>query len=619
VVTPHDLLTLFDPAKPFASKAAITSAAMRFNAEQLRALIVELAESPDKQLQYGVLPALMARWAELDPRGLLELAFAEGTNPSLRGWLIGYGFAELTRTSPEDARDFALRTDTDGDNERKEVLRSMFAVLAETDPTLALRWLDDRSLVPEKDYEEAAGRFYGEWAERDPVAAGASVLEHPSEWAVTTVAEIWVMVDPEAVAAWGLKLESPEQRGNTLEEIIRATGEKDGGAFAMSLLDSFFPGEVAGHSLGMLGRAVFGHDVDKGLAWIATLESDMERYNVGINTADTIASEHPERLGDYLAAFQTDRTRRGIIERLAGSWGRRDADAAVAWARTLEAGADREAALFKLVELRPELIGELGNPEAVHHNDTAKLARSMNATNGIAATQQWIDGLPTASQRNAAWAALLPAWTSDPLRAIEFLNNVAPSRPEVAELQRRGRIGRFVGEWGKVDPAAAGAWAAENGFRTEANELQSRAVIEMLATGDHELAAVQLIGHLDALAQISDDLPNHTSGFNSATSRISRHWARRDPAAAGVWALSIESGAQRLIAARGVAAAWAEFAPQDSLEWGLALEQGHVRETALRSTFDSWADIDPDGARSALDAAAVSVAERAAILEDLAE
>lgn len=151
----QDLLGSYDLARPLESKALAYSKISGLDAPALKEMVTTISAHPDAKVREALLAVLVERWALLAPRAVVQLAVNGEAEDAARVLMLKRGFLELARVDPTEARKFALLAK--GDLRVDEVLEPMFAALAETDPQLALSWLSDRELIPQKDLDQTSG------------------------------------------------------------------------------------------------------------------------------------------------------------------------------------------------------------------------------------------------------------------------------------------------------------------------------------------------------------------------------------------------------------------------------------------------------------------------------
>ncbi|HWB04251.1 MAG TPA: sigma-70 family RNA polymerase sigma factor [Verrucomicrobiales bacterium] len=180
--------------------------------------------------------------------------------------------------------------------------------------------------------------------------------------------------------------------------------------------------------------------------------------------------------------------------------------------------------------------------------------------------------------RRAFRSALLAEWAAvDPAGAFQNL----------LTQKQADHAAQLIGEWLKLQPAAAAAFLSANtkGFESGAAVLLG----DIAKAAPQELAAI--VQQLKA-----------PSRWDTRVTDAFATYAMKDIAAARAAAESV-TGVSRLQALSGVASGWAESNGPAALAWSRTLPEGPERDGALQNTLMGWAKSDPMAALDNVDAA----------------
>ena len=193
-------------ANPLLQFQSLPAAISRIGPEDIRAA-VEFAmrqAMSSSQGGYVVIPLLMARWAEFDPRGAAEFAltgFAMDTRSGERQGALAAAVSEWVRKDPAAAKAWALALP--GDKDRMVASFVLALGLTDVEPISALAYI--RSL-PADQTREISFHFFEVWSRRDPVLASQQALALPvgaeKDATLAAVAAVWAQKEPRAAIKW---------------------------------------------------------------------------------------------------------------------------------------------------------------------------------------------------------------------------------------------------------------------------------------------------------------------------------------------------------------------------------------------------------------------------------
>jgi hypothetical protein len=296
--------------------------------------------------------------------------------------------------------------------------------------------------------------------------------------------------------------------------------------------------------------------------------------------------------------------RESAIMTVARSYGARDAEAALAWARAsgeanrmlgvLQGIAQRDPG--RALDLAVEIESPMQRMQAVQFIAMSGAGGTPNNT-GVLADR--VLALGDADLRNNTLRQLLSMWSSRaPDAAVDWLvthqvSGVQGSYAQVGQQLARNNPARAIEqtvrvpaearvEWiqgvaegyAQSDPQRAAEWLAQ--YRGDpAYEAAVGAVAAGLAAADPPAAA--------RLLSTSGD---QTTAMRAAYA-VAAHWAQRDPHAAAAWAADYDADLDQPLAVPSVAAAWTQTDAPAARAWTLQLPAGQTRDAALNALLSA--------------------------------
>lgn len=536
------------PSRAFARAAEFINELERATAAELPAIFARLMRLHDKgriDLFYQQIPALIERWARLDPLGGIRHAGAI-SSPGLAGKIL----AEWTRRDP-DAALGAVR-DWAPESERPAHVSSVLSVLAETDP---LRF---RQLVEE--IQPAAGHKLDSDAvasmvaamvvhDLDSALAFVSLLPDANQQELPgTIAAALAGANPTAAIDYASTLSNLKQRDQALVAISKIVGTSNP-SLADELLREFadpsqFPAFNIAYDMAQSDR-------ESALRWLLALPLKKKASEVGRFIAREFADEDSavalSRIGDLieedgidgnelarralyaispdefptLAATFDPATDSSLAKAFANRWLEHNPEAALDWL------ADFTVSLPSDGDPKPYLDAIVN---AVSQLDGASLALRAPALAALAAK------LAPADRRT--FEKLIANAAQLDHDADTFLNVLATSQESKDA---------FI----------------QNRFRA-------------LTVADPEKA-------LAAAAALTDPVLHE-----SATKAITGRWAGYDPVAATRWAAGLPEGRLRDLAAYQFGISLADDDPGAAVSWSLSISDPKLRASSVALAVSNW-------------------------------
>lgn len=201
-------------------------------------------------------------------------------------------------------------------------------------------------------------------------------------------------------------------------------------AHASELAISMPPGDGRTRAIAEVSGSWASRDADAALAWASSLEGE-ERHQATRQSLDTLTDTDPQQAAAHVESITDPDEQSRLLTTVAGSWAETQPAEAASWL------ADR-----------PESGGKTDAMGWVAWHWT-------NADPQAAST--WLIEQPESQSRDRAIGSLAKAtFESDPASAVIWANTISDQNT------RDQSVTRGLSAWAKQDPAAAAAWAAEN-------------------------------------------------------------------------------------------------------------------------------------------------------------
>ena len=446
----------------------------------------------------GVLPQIVARWAEFDPKS--AAAFA------------------VTLELPEDMREFVTSFDRNNSN--------YFAP-----------WSPGGHGVP-PGADHALAIAASEWARKDPAAAKAWALDLPSgrrqRLALAGIAAGMIASDPAGALAWMQSLPAEKRTDGLHSVVFQLWAEGDPQSASQHAL-ALPPGDAREKSLLAVAGARSRQDPKSAFEWIQQIPEARARNLAAVNALGEWAKTDPDSAMQEAARLPQGSVRldahAGIITAVASG----DSDRAVQLTQQLPEGQARTRAIASLVEgtymnqLAPKTVVALAMmlPQGSQRMDSlANALHNLANESPKEALDIWQANLSSAG--DSAWRLknLLDQCASrDPHSTIEWMMN----QPGVNESDYT----RVVSRWAALDAKAALAW-------TESLPEGSRKTAAVAGTIEH-LASTEPAQAAERLASLAPG-----EARKAAAGTVANYWVRLNADEASRWAATIADPALKI-------------------------------------------------------------------------
>jgi hypothetical protein len=448
------------------------------------------------------------------------------------------------------------------DDDRERLRVQWIVARAEYDPYGAFR--EAQSLGPDL-AGRALERIGTVWAAQDPLGAIAQadlLAESLKESYLASVFREWVRLDAYGYLSWLESVPSPHRQASVALQVLAGSHPE----LVMSIVDGLSD-DIGGMVKTIALRAMAEADPDAAIARAERMPAGSERD--------------------------------ALLVAIASALGGRDPDAALAWARTVNAPPQNmmNQIMVTIAQRHPERAVEfLDNPppgvdqRLVMSIVTATMGRDPETAQVLADKLVARDSIQAAN----ALQNLISHWTrQDPERALDWLlahdaqvsatalsisaTAIASADPiaaagyldRIPTEYRSAWIAQVAGPYGLFDPNGALAWV--NGFQGENVYDQAlHAVITASARIDARSAA-QALSQASPAAQLA------------AAPHVASFFAREDPFAATRWAEGLSEERARASAIGAAVSEWSGADFVGARNYTLDLDRGEARDQALNA------------------------------------
>ncbi|HJR71527.1 MAG TPA: hypothetical protein VKA43_15905, partial [Gammaproteobacteria bacterium] len=314
-----------------------------------------------------------------------------------------------------------------------------------------------------------------------------------------------------------------------------------------------------------------------------------------------LAERDPLAALRYVERMPVGAERQGLTQVVARSYGKRDATAALAWARTMpgqpmlvatviagvaEQDVDRaldlalelttprermQAARFAVMtgarqDSTAEAIANrlLTVDDPAIRDNLASMAISTWASRSPDSAMQWLLANGQSAPPNVFQQIGQQLAMRDPQKTLAYSAQVPPAA-------REQWVHGVAQGYAQNDPQGAIEWLGQ--FRSEQWYGRAATTVAMTVAQRDGAAAARLVDAID-----TDDTGPQTRQLVNV---IANNWANQDPAAAAGWALDRPTEPERALAVQGVVGVWSSQDVDGARQWALRLPQGALRDTAL--------------------------------------
>jgi hypothetical protein len=304
---------------------------------------------------------------------------------------------------------------------------------------------------------------------------------------------------------------------------------------------------------GVLLRRWLEKDARGAFAYINALgEGEMKMRGMKL-AVEVLAHSDPQFLAQQALAIPNSRSRAELVRGLAGVWSQTDVPSALAWAKQLS--------------------------EGVEKNDALLIIRSQWASQDPEAASAQISQLPENSSTTGLISTIAARWgSSDPTKVVKWANTLPETEKTIA-------MSSLAGVWAQRDPLAAGNFAAQ----LPPGETQNEAIKSVISSwaGQNPAQTASWV-----LQFPTGDLQDQ--GIRQVVSA----WSSIDPEGVQNWASNLPTGATRDFVLKSYAEDIAYWAPDKAAGIAMLIGDQTKQDESLETAIRSWSETDPASARN---------------------
>jgi hypothetical protein len=541
-------------------RAAFYTEVARADVAGVKALLDRAAELKDPATKSFAVDVLLTRYAELDPGAAVAAASKLGPSTNLvalyQAWL---------RSSPAAALSSLAKL---------EESQASYIV-----PSLLARAGNDQELVNEI-----------------LAAAPKGVADRYVASSIVRLAQD----SPREALERAQEISNPDVRTETVNGVMRAWASHDPRTF----LDYLATVDEAGrHSAASNG---LWYQIAQSAPELALDRADLLppelRGPVVMSAIGAIAQRDP--LAAYARAQQMPQgqERRQLVHQIAQTFAQKDADAALAWARSLQPPEpDALAAVvtgigakdpIRALDLAAAISTPMERQQAMHQVVSMAVIRDP-ALSGTLLDRAL--ALPNDQDRQSLVQAILSMWgEKEPARAADWLVANADRAPPgavntVASAYARHDLQQAASYATRMPSQLRGSWL--NGVAGMYAQNDPRAALTWIEQfrgspeyDDAALAVIMPASRVDpeAAARAAESL-GREDYRRTAVTQVAMGWAQRDPARAAAWASGVSDPAAQSGAVSIIAGMWSQQDPAAAQAWILSQPAGRTRDGAMLS------------------------------------
>lgn len=556
-------------AEPFDQLGAVYLRLRQTRPSEFGALIDALGGS-NEPFSLAARSAIMMRWAEVDPMGML--AYTEEQPENQRWGLQSAIFGPWSKIDLPAA--LRAASDLKNRNMQRHAINTIVSELAETDPIQAIQITRDL-LGDNRNSEWVFRNVFQRWARNDPAAARAyavEMAEGPEKVsALSGSLSEWVGRDPKGALEWLSQLPVDSSTYGSRKQVFRELLNQDfevAKEFVESvqdplqrreILDNFYIRNMAWNKSFEELEAVFD--------WVGTVASGQQYDNKVRDAISAMAESDPDRAVEFALQMKPGNARGNALSSIASQLAGRDPVAALAFVNSLEFEDERSQALGSMgwqmsrnsLMASSQLVTESTDP-IVQQRLANQIARQW-AEFDIASALEWSEGLSDDGAKSNATQEVFKRWIqSEPLEAIQYADTTLDASKRGSYYQ-----GAF-NEWARQDPATAADWL--------------------------------------------ERIPDSEDFSSRLYQTVSNTYVRHDPMAASEWIASLDEGPGRDNSVQSLVNSVSQSDPEAAFIWSETVTDPKIRKNTLTTSVRKWVDQDPDAAYEAVKDSKISAEEK---------
>ncbi len=557
------------------------------NGRELASMISQAAAEPSSTERELALAVLLKRYSELDALGAVRRAREAGVG----GMALSAVYGAWARAAPGQA--LAALSTVESPDAAATVAIALIAALGNDAAAIGRVAAVLTAREGEEPFPSAAAA--------GPAVAGVAAAFAAPRSALGLAAQRWADLDPRRAFTVARAVDDARLRLMLETAALRALARI---APDEALAHVATLGSSASQQLGVLGGTLVElarADPERLLTATAGLPTDARRIAEQA-ALQQLASRDPAAALRYVERMPLGVERQAMTQLVARNYGKQDATAALAWARSQPSREELVAVVLggvaeedpnRALDLALALTSPIERVRAVQHI-------AMTGARHDATAEAVADRLLTIDdpQLRENMAFSVSMWASrSPDRAMSWLlansqtappNVFMPMGQQLAMHDPRNAIAYSAQipaaareQWiqgvahGYVqnDPLGAIDWLAQ--FRGEEWYGRAASALAMTVAQRDGAAAARLIEGVDTERTGNQGL------HLTLTLMIVTNWANQDPAAAAEWGMDRPTEQERMTAVGNVLGTWSNEDAAGARQWTLRLPQGAIRDSAL--------------------------------------
>ena len=546
------------------------------SAKDFPALIDSMGGSWGTSLGWQTQSLIAARWAEVDPNGLMKHIEKQPNN--MRWTLSNALFGAWARTDSDAALTAAQKLS--GQNQQNAAISAIAGVVSIRDPQRAVAMIAEH-YGNSRQSDWAYRSIFTAWAKRDPDSArdaAMAMADGPTKTsALTGALSEWIQSEPMAALEWLDALPVDSTVYNSRKQMFSNLLNSDldlAKQYVESRLDPLARREVLRNL--HFSNLAWSKDFEeiKGLMdWVGTVAKG-QNYDQKISElVRSMAESDSAQAIEFVLQMPPGQARMNSLGSIGSKLAESDPAAALAFVESLAYEDERQRALNNMswqlarngIENVSVLIAESENPE-VQQQLSRRIAEEWSSFNREAALS-WAVGLVDDRARNDATQAVIKNWMqSDPAAAFDYIEN------SMDEGKQGSAFSAAFSDWARQDPEAA-------------------------------------VAGLDQLPE--SDQVKQADIYN----RVAQAYVQHDPMAASEWISTLDDGPERDATVKTLVSNISKTDPEAGFIWSATITDENARKNSLKQTVQKWVKDDPDAAYDAVKDSKMDVAEKEPLFE----
>lgn len=543
-------------------------------------LMDEIKDQPNDMVNWQSRSMIAARWAQMDPQGML--AYAQNTSSQTSWSLYNTLFSAWAKEDVNAA--FQAAKELGNRRSQQSATQAVFNAVSAENPAQAV---------------QMAKEFYG------------NRLGSDGRWVLQSIYRNWSRQDGAAARAAALSMPDGVAKSTALSGALGDWMDEDPVA-ALDWLDSLPMDSSVYGSRKEVFRQFINRDLDVAREYIESIGNPVDRREIlesvhFSNMSWKKSYEEIEEVFDWLGTVATGQVYDSRVSGIISAMAENDPDRAVDFVLNLPPGNARMNGLnsigSKLVEMDPQRAFEF--VDSLHYEDEKR--RALGSM-GWRLSQQGIESSSEliANSEDPLIQQQLAQRVSGEWSNYDVAGALAWSESLADESARKSAVRAVFNNWIETDPSAALSYV-ETSVDAGAQVSVLRNAYSNWARNDPQ-AAAEALGQLPE--SVEDDRGQIYRGVTDA-------YINHDPMAASEWISTLDEGPERDQSVEALVSNISRTDPEAGFMWAATMGDEEKRKDSLRRSVREWAKTDPDAALSAIKSAQIEAAEKEPLLKML--